>query len=162
MKIITHLEHGASTQTPKLIVLHAMGEFIGGDDWKSHAVQFLDNKGYSAHSLIAPENTKEPATNYRLREDNEGAYHAKGFNTDSLGMEFLVQGQHTYATFLEAMKTKYLTEEQFQLGLAQVREWLNAWPIEKITRHSDLSPERKVDPGIGFPYQDFLHEIGTF
>lgn len=163
MSIIdVHTEHGFSRQEPTSIIIHAMGEYISGSNWENHAVQFLNKIGLSAHSLIAPKNTKGEVVNYRLRNDNEGAYHAKRFNKDSLGMEFLVAGQHDYASFLEAIKTDYLTEGQFQLGLSQVREWLNIWPITSIKRHSDVSPERKVDPGEGFPWQDFLNDIGTF
>lgn len=156
MKITNvHLKHGAKKQTPELIVIHAMGEFIGGDDWHSHAVQYLNKTGLSAHSLVAPD-----ALNYRLRKDTEGAYHAKGFNTDSLGLEFLVAGVHNYNTFLETIKTPYLTDGQYLAGVEQVKEWIDLWPIKKIVRHSDLSPERKVDPGDGFPWQQFLNDVG--
>jgi len=158
--IQTHLDAGdkLGKQVPEIIVVHAMGEFIGGDDWKDHAVQFLANvkpDALSAHSLIAPD-----ATNYRCRLDTECAYHAAGYNTNSLGIEFLVAGEHNYGTFLEAIRVPYLTKIQYDAGVEQVREWLHLWPtIKKIVRHSDLSPERKVDPGLGFPWQKFLNDV---
>lgn len=151
-----HLKHGGkSLQKPTIIVIHAMGEFISGDGWDKHAVQFLNKAGLSAHSLIAPD-----SINYRLRKDTERAYHAQDFNTNSLGMEFLVAGMHDYGSFLKAISEPYLTKVQYETGVAQVKEWIELWDIKKIVRHSDISPERKVDPGIGFPWQKFLIDVG--
>jgi len=152
-----HLNAGdkLGIQFPDTIVIHAMGEFIAGNEWNNHAVHYLNSIGLSAHSLIAPD-----GTNYRCRNDNESAYHAAGFNTNSLGLEFLVPGQHSYMSFLEAIKHNYITDEQYEAGVLQVREWIDLWPIKKIVRHSDISPERKVDPGVGFPWQQFLNDLG--
>lgn len=155
MSVITYLNHGASHQTPKLIVIHAMGEYIGAPGWENHAIQYLDSQEWSAHSFIAPD-----AVNYRGREDNQGAYHAKKYNTDSLGLEFLVKGVHTYGSFLKAIDKPYLTAEQYQEGVNQVRYWIHHWGITEVVRHSDISPERKVDPGNGFPWAMFRHDIG--
>ena len=141
-------------QIPNMIVVHAMGEYIAGDKWQDHAVQFLDKQKLSAHSLIAPD-----GTNYRCREDIETAYHAKGHNTDTLGIEFLVPGSHTYASFLEALKSDFTNELQYQVGLKQIKDWLSEWPIKKVVAHSTLSPERKVDPGDDL-MKRILHDIG--
>lgn len=131
-----------------------MGEFIGGDGWKNHAVQFLDEVRLSAHSLVAPD-----GSNFRCRLDSETAHHALGFNTDSLGMEALVEGVHTYASFLKAIDKPYLTKLQYQYMVEQAREWKQMYPDIKIVRHSDISPERKVDPGKGFPWGMFLEDV---
>ena len=155
-KTITHLKHGGKkVQEPKVIVIHAMAEFIIGDGWKKHAVPFLNKYGLSAHSLVAPD-----ATNYRCRKDNEIAYHAKGYNTNSLGLEALVPGEHDYGSFVNTIKQPYLTDGQYLAIVEQTKEWIDLWPIERIIRHSDLSPERKVDPGDGFPWIQFLHDVG--
>lgn len=154
MKQDAYLPHGGGKQTPELIVIHSMAEYVI-DGKPYHAVNFLNKYEYSAHSLIAPE-----GTNYRCREDNFIAWHAKGFNKNSLGMEILVPGGHDYAGFVERIKTPYVTDEQYVAALAQVKEWLDLWPIKQIKRHSDLSPGRKVDPGSGFDMQGFLHDLG--
>ena len=154
--ITTLLNHGKDGNVPEMIVIHAMGEFVIDGTVRQHAVKFLDRCGLSAHSLIAPS-----GTNYRCRLDVQTAYHARGFNTNSLGLECLVEGEHGYASFIEAIKKPYLTEDQYQAILDQTRHWLNAHDsIRKIARHSDLSPGRKVDPGEGFPWGDFLHDLG--
>lgn len=145
---------GAPSQTPKTVIIHAMGEYIAGDGWDNHAVQYLKRIGLSAHSLIAPD-----GINYRCRKDEQGAYHAKGHNTDSLGMEILVKGNHDYTSFLSAIQTDYITEKQYNESVSQAKEWLEIWDIENFVRHSDISPERKVDPGDGFPWSDFLNSV---
>jgi len=147
--------NGAKNQTPKRIIIHAMGEYIGEPGWKHHAVQFLDGIKLSAHAIIAPD-----GENYRCRADTQGAYHALGHNTDTLGLEFLVQGVHTYASFLDSIRTPYLYPEQYEVGVEQVKTWIKHWGITEVLRHSDISPERKVDPGDGFPWAMFIKDVG--
>lgn len=151
----THLVHGGGVfQIPDTIIVHAMGEFILTDPPR-HAVKFLDYAELSAHSLISPD-----GTNFRCREDNEVAWHALKHNTNTLGIEFLVAGEHNMASLIKAMDKEYVAEIQYQAGLAQIKEWLSEWPIKKITRHSDIDPERKVDPGDGFPWQRLMNDVG--
>lgn len=147
--------HGSMVQLPNTIVIHAMGEYIGSPGWKNHAVNFLNRTGLSAHSNIAPD-----GVDYRCRNDNQGAYHALNHNTNTLGLEFLVGGVHTYSSFLKAISQPYLTEIQYKVGVERVKYWIKRWGITKVVRHSDLSPERKVDPGDGFPWEMFKTDIG--
>jgi len=149
------LENGARRNNPKMIVVHCMGEFLL-DPHPIHASDFLAKIGLSAHVLITP--TGDAII---CRDDDQGAYHAKGYNTNSLGIEFLVPGHHTYGTFLETIKSPYVGTEQWEAGVTAVRRWREAYdiPLTKIFRHSDLSPGRKVDPGTGFDWDKFLDEI---
>lgn len=148
-------EFGASKNTPKMIVVHCMGEFIL-DPHPIHASDFLVKLGLSAHALVTPEGDI-----YLCRDDDEGAYHARGYNKNSLGIEFLVKGHHDYGTFLEAIKSDYITEEQWEAGVKAVRSWVDAYdiPRDKVVRHSDISPGRKVDPGQGFKWDKFLDKV---
>lgn len=155
MEIQTLLKHGAKEQTPKRVIIHAMGEYIETADARQHAAPFLDSIGLSAHALVAPD-----GTNYRCRLDTQGAYHAAGHNTDTLGLEFLVPGIHTYASLIKTMAKPYLSVVQYEAGLEQVRSWRDRWNITEVLRHSDISPERKVDPGLGFPWIKFLSDLG--
>ena len=75
---------GPRHQTPNKIVVHAMGEFINNKP----AWAFLESIGLSAHIFVTPSGVI-----VRSRKDRQGAWHAKGFNTDSLGIEFLVPGE---------------------------------------------------------------------
>ena len=66
-------------------------------------------------------------------------------------------GLHSYPTFIEALKKEYLTNDQYLAGVELVNKWRTDY---KIDRHSDLSPGRKVDPGTGFPWNQFLADTG--
>jgi AmpD protein len=155
MIIQNPLEKGNKYNTPKLIVVHCMGEFLL-DPKPIHASDFLAKLGLSAHALIAPNGDV-----WVCRDDDQGAYHARGYNTDSLGVEFLVEGHHDYGSFLEAIKGDYITDVQWLAGVNAVKSWVEAYeiPKDKIVRHSDISPGRKVDPGKGFKWDKFLSEV---
>ena len=149
------LPKGAADQTPQRIVIHSMGEFIDTATDDFHAVEFLRHIGLSAHAFITPSGVV-----IRSRKDEQGAYHAKGYNTDSLGVEFLVPGLHTYGSFVDAIAVEYLTDAQYTAGVALVQEWLDNHTIMHVDRHSDLRPSRKVDPGAGFPWEKFRADVG--
>ena len=151
------LEAGNKYNKPKMIVVHAMGEFLL-DPHPIHASDFLAKLGLSAHALVAPNGDV-----YICRDDDEGAYHARGYNTDSLGIEFLVEGHHNYGSFLEAIKADWVTIAQWDAGIHVVHDWVHEYeiPTEKIVRHSDISPGRKVDPGAGFKWTKFLQKVGN-
>ncbi len=138
------LDHGSDSNNPKRIVVHAMGEKIDDGNNIYSARDWLDYLGYSAHILVKPDGDM-----IRCRDDEQGAYHARGYNTDSLGIEFLVKGTHDYSTFLEALKTDWATPEQYKAGYHQIQYWFKHYLInpKDLNRHSDLSPGRKVDPG---------------
>lgn len=156
MKVInSRIVFGGGSQIPNRVVVHAMGEYLES----LHAVDFLKKYKYSAHALIAPNGDV-----YRCRLDDEMGWHAKGFNKNSLGIEFLVdlkpvKGEHIYRTFLNTIRKPYVTNEQLESGLNEVNGWIDNHLILNIDRHCDLSPGRKIDPGEGFPWYDFLGEL---
>lgn len=147
---------GTRMNTPTKIVVHAMAEFVEQGDSDLPAWALLDRMGFSAHALITPSGVI-----VRTRFDAQVAYHAKGHNMNSLGVEFLVPGVHTYGSFLESMRHMYLTPAQYAAGLYLVRNWIKEHDIkpDQIFRHSDLSPGRKYDPGAGFPWDRFKEEL---
>lgn len=151
-----HNPYGGSRDNhPKVIVIHAMAEYIKDGKKTYHAAEFLNEYELSAHALGAPNGDL-----YRLRNDNQTAWHARGFNQDSLGYEFLVPGEHDYASFLEALKENYVLPLQYETGLNVLGEWKEKHNIDTIVKHSDLSPGRKVDPGMGFPWDDLMRDLG--
>ena len=147
------LYKGPSTNTPDRIIVHSMGEYIhDGIDY--HAVDYLRKLGLSAHSLITPS-----GVNIRCREDSQGGYHAKNNNTNTLGIEILVPGVHTYSSFLNKIETDYITDVQYGSLIKQCRKWIELYDIKNVVRHSDIDPDRKKDPGSGLNWQQFLQDI---
>lgn len=145
------LPKGSLHNSPDDIIIHAMGEFIKCDGSYLHAVDFLREIGLSAHALICPDGSI-----IQCRPIDKGAYHAKGHNTTSIGIEFLVPGPHDYGSFIETIKKPYLTDAQYLAGVELCHKWgedLN------IVRHSDIDPQRKKDPGAGFPWDEFINDI---
>jgi N-acetyl-anhydromuramyl-L-alanine amidase AmpD len=149
--------HGQQTlvNRPEIIIVHAMAEFIRDtDDKVYHAVDWLDELKLSAHLLVAPDGVE-----YRCREDNEVAWHAMGHNYDTLGIEFLVSGIHRRHSFHQAIRNDYVTELQYNTGVHAVKNWTSIHSIRDIKRHSDIDSSRKQDPGIGFPWEQFLSDV---
>jgi len=142
--------YGGGHQTPKLVIVHSMAEYIRDGKKVYPAFEWLEYLRLSAHALITPEGDV-----IRMRQDDEIAWHARGFNTGSLGVEFLVPGTHDYGSFLKSIDTPWTTDNQVEAGLDLVRLWQSLHNIKEVKRHSDVSPGRKVDPGHGFPWEVF-------
>ena len=144
------------TNAPSRIIVHCMAEFLDLDPKDMSAYDFLISQGLSAHILVTP-----GGTCIRMLNDGAVGAHAKGHNQNTLGIEFLVPGVHTYGSFLERIKKPYVTEAQYTTGVLQVCEWMDTYGIDSAERHSDISPGRKFDPGDGFPWNDFLEDISS-
>ena len=149
------LPKGPANQLPDRIVVHAMAEYITHEGREYHAVDYLRMLGLSAHSLITPSGVR-----IRCRRENQGAWHAKGYNTNSLGVEVLVPGVHDYESFLDFIQHDYMMPSQYEAVVDQALDWIGDYDILHIDRHSDIDPTRKKDPGDGFPWNRFLLDIG--
>lgn len=141
--------HGGE-QNPDTIVIHAMGEYING----VHASDFLSSIKLSAHYLIELDGVIT-----KLVPTDRKAYHAKGHNTNTIGIEVLVEGDHNYETFIEAIKSDYVKPKQMEVLINLVNAIDGYWPIQRVVRHSDIDPERKEDPGTGFDWEYFKSKI---
>lgn len=160
MEIINrHLPHGGGKQTPNLIVVHAMGYQIEWDGELLYAATFLDRIGLSAHLLVSLDGTL-----IRCREDDEVAWHAKGHNLNSLGIEFLVPDAFNLTQLHDKISKPYLNNKQFESGVDAVRQWMKIWdiPVDRVKGHDEVDPERKFDPGDGFCWPEFRRRIRTY
>ena len=151
------LPYGGASQTPKRIIIHAMCEAVLQDGVLVPAWELLDSLKLSAHILISPDGSRT-----RCRADTEGAWHAKGFNTDSLGVEVLVPDARNLKQLQDRTRTSWVSEAQLNSLVKQILIWKNQYPIERMDRHSDLDPARKwFDPGEGFPWEELLKKTWT-
>lgn len=137
---------------PDLVVIHSMGEYVEG----TYAVEFLHQMGLSAHALIRPDGAQEI-----LALPSYKCAHAKQLNSRALGVEFLVSGNHNYASFSKRIQDgSWVTSSQWSSAVSLCKSWLVLLPGLRFVRHSDVD-KKKVDPGSGFPWVDFLHDIGS-
>jgi len=148
------ISNGAETQTPRRIIVHAMAEKVQFNGRYISALELLIHTGLSAHALVHPNGAVT-----RCRSDHQGAYHAKGYNDNSLGIEYLVQGAYSYEQFIQRIRAPYLNDAQYAAGKKIISAWVTAYGIKDIKRHSDLDPTRKQDPGDGFPWQRLVEEL---
>ena len=146
------LTHGGGSQYPDRIVIHCMAAEIDYEGKRLSAWELLDTLKLSVHMLIAKDGTR-----IRCRPDVSIAWHAKGFNTNSLGVEVLVPDVYNLNDLQQRTKTEWVSHEQLESLVQQIMIWKKEFHIERIDRHSDLDPGRRwFDPGDGFPWAELL------
>jgi N-acetyl-anhydromuramyl-L-alanine amidase AmpD len=144
--------HGGGKQTPNRIIVHAMGSQIDYEGKRLDAADFLQKIGLSAHALIANDGTV-----IRCRNDDRMAWHAKGHNSNTLGVEVLVKDAHNISELYDCMKAQnWPSSRQLWSLIGLVVRWCEQHDIQKIQRHSDIDSPRKKDPGTGFPWDGFV------
>ena len=124
----------------------------------AESLRVLTQQGVSAHYLVSDES---PPVAYRLVDENRRAWHAglshwKGatmLNAPSVGIEIVNQGEE-----LAADGTRHFAPyppAQIELLVRLVRDIVARHQIkpERILGHSDIAPQRKIDPGAAFPWQ---------
>ncbi len=139
---------------PDKIIIHAIAEYYFGTHGRIFSAdEYLKREQMSMHSIITPS-----GINFRLRNDDQCAWHTKHHNKVAFGIAFLVPGVHTDESLREAIKDDYVSIPQYDAGFEQVGQWLDTYQvIEKLDKHSDLSDE--PDPGYGFPWDEFNKDL---
>lgn len=151
MKVLKrYSEIGGGVQTPNRLIIHSMSEYING----MYADEFLKSVGLSAHFLLCPDGSF-----IKLRSTHEMCWHAKGHNTNTIGIEVLVEGEHTYETFLEKIKTDWVKPEQMDALIEMSKGIMEYYEFDEVVRHSDIDSPRKKDPGSGFDWEYFKSEL---
>lgn len=128
------------------------------DEPLDSSIRILTQQRVSAHYLLSDES---PPVVYRLVDENRRAWHAgvsywKGatmLNASSIGIEIVNLGEEKAADGSRVF-TLY-PPAQVALLLQLVRDIVNRHgiPPERVLGHSDIAPQRKIDPGPLFPWK---------
>ena len=139
----------------QFLVLHFTSE-----DFAS-SLKTLTQGRVSSHYLVRD----DPPTVYRLVDENRRAYHAgvsswKGqtqLNAASIGIEIVNLGDKGTA---EAPIWHDYPKAQMDVVVALVKDIVARHQIrpDRILGHSDIAPQRKVDPGPRFPWKRLADE----
>tara|TARA_X000001382_G_scaffold8122_2_gene5893 strand:+ start:3461 stop:3970 length:510 start_codon:yes stop_codon:yes gene_type:complete len=159
---------GGGDQWPTMLIIHSMAEKIKLDKnlklkngkviykgiYEAH--EWLQLLGLSCHFLLYPDGSF-----VKQRSTKKVCWHARGFNAHSVGIEVLLKGTWNYEEFIEEIKTDWVTDVQYRELVKMSKGIIKFFKIDKVKRHSDLSPERKKDPGIGFKWDWYIKQISV-
>ncbi len=137
---------------PKLLIVHAMAEFIEQGEEDVWCIDFLKKEGLGYHAMVMPSGVVVECC-----DQGQKIWHARGFNSVSWGLCFVVPGVHTYATFLADMEHGWVNEEQYVHSV----DWVLDLQPDSCRQHSDVSPGRKLDPGKGFHFEAWMADLRT-
>jgi N-acetylmuramoyl-L-alanine amidase len=125
------------------------------------------NGTVSSHYLVRD----DPPTVYKLVDENRRAWHAgasswKGqtqLNAASIGIEIVNRGDAIPGNDwkdIGALRFTPYPEPQIEAVLALVRDIVKRHQIrpDRVIGHSDIAPQRKVDPGPLFPWKRLADE----
>ncbi|MFC3608269.1 N-acetylmuramoyl-L-alanine amidase [Stutzerimonas tarimensis] len=134
----------------QFVIMH----YTSADLERSLAI--LTGNGVSSHYLIG----SSPATVYRLVEEDRRAWHAGDsewngrtwLNATSIGIELVNPG---FVDTPEGRLWYPYSEQQIDNLIVLLRDILTRHGLEPgaVVGHSDIAPQRKVDPGPLFPWQ---------
>ena len=159
----------------RFIILH----YTALDD--ENSIKVLTEQEVSAHFLIT---TRDEEPIYNLVPEDKRAWHAgesewkssKNLNDSSIGIEIVNLGLNedilpdTDTGVERALKNQYrqapYTEEQIKKIAILVKYLSEKYEIapENILGHSDVAPQRKLDPGPMFPWKELYdkYNIGMW
>jgi N-acetylmuramoyl-L-alanine amidase len=144
--------HTASGQSSRVqyIILHYTSTDL------PRSLRMLTEQEVSSHYLIGD----APATIYRLVDENRRAWHAGDsqwqgrtwLNGTSIGIELVNQGYRDTPTGREWQPYSQAQIEALIVLLKDIMQRHQLAP-GSIIAHSDVAPQRKVDPGPLFPWR---------
>lgn len=144
----THQATAQSSRVRYIVIHYTYSPYV-------RALQTLTGPHVSAHYLISDHDT--PLI-YRLVDDTRRAWHAgegswygnPDINTGSIGIEIVNRGP------ISDTEWQAYSEPQIELS-RQLLEMLvrkHGVAPENIIGHSDMAPQRKIDPGPLFPWRE--------
>ena len=127
----------------------------------AHSLELLTRGEVSSHYLIA----ENPATVYRLVDEDRRAWHAgvsqwqgrTWLNGTSIGIELVNQG---FDDSPDGRRWQPFAPAQIEALIVLLKDIMQRHELApgSILAHSDVAPQRKVDPGPLFPWQRLAEE----
>ena len=128
----------------------------------SRSLELLSGRDVSSHYLIG----ESPATIYRLVDENRRAWHAgesewngrTWLNATSIGIELVNRG---YVQSADGRRLWYpYSDAQIDALVVLLKDIMARHELKPgaIIGHSDIAPQRKVDPGPLFPWKRLADE----
>lgn len=153
LRIDTSLSAQGKNSRVRHIVLH----YTVADTPRS--IKILTEKDVSSHYLITDET---PPTVYQLVDESERAWHAgvsqwydhTDLNTSSIGIEIVNEGRREDGSWPAYNPAQI---EVLKLLLHDLVARHRVTPAN-IVGHSDVAPQRKIDPGPQFPWRELAQE----
>ncbi|MCQ9616895.1 N-acetylmuramoyl-L-alanine amidase [Paenalcaligenes niemegkensis] len=154
----TKVDDSIQAQGQNSRVRHIVLHYTSGDTPTS--LKVLSQHDVSSHYLISDDS---PPKLYKLVDENRRAWHAgvgrwgeySDLNTSSVGIEIVNEGRRADGTWAPYQKA------QIDLAIALIQDLVNRHRVtpSNIVGHSDIAPQRKIDPGPLFPWAQ-LAEAG--
>ena len=144
-----HTSQGQDSRVQFVVLHYTSSDF-------QQSLKTLTEKGVSSHYLI----DDAPADIYRLVDENHRAWHAgdsqwRGrtwLNASTIGIELVNPGYRDTAAGRVWYPYSQAQIDQLILLLKDIVQ-RHQLPLGSIIGHSDIAPQRKVDPGPLFPWQ---------
>ena len=150
----TYTSIGQDSRVQFLVIHYTQGDF-------NRSLGILTQGEVSSHYLVRD----DPPIVYRLVPEERRAYHAgvsswRGdtyLNANSIGIEIVNRGPEGD---LLTGNWQEFPKAQMDVVMALVRDIVKRHGIrpERIVGHSDVAPQRKVDPGPRFPWKRLADE----
>ena len=147
-------QHSAQAQDSRVqwLVLHFTGETL------ADSLRLLTGPAVSAHYLVSDE---RPPVVYPLVDENRRAWHAgdsawrghSQLNASAIGIEIVNPGPVRQADGSTVFAPYPAAQIDALIALLRAIVARHAIRGEHILGHSDIAPQRKVDPGPAFPWQ---------
>ena len=142
----------------QFLILHYTAEDL------DRSIRILTQQRVSSHYLVTDES---PPRIYRLVDEDRRAWHAgvsawdghAMLNGNSIGIEIVNLGNRAGSDGRPSEFQPY-PPEQVELVVALVRDIVKRHQIrpDRVLGHSDIAPQRKIDPGPLFPWKRLADE----
>lgn len=151
------IDRSLSAEGKNSRVRHIVLHYTVADTPRS--IKILTEQNVSSHYLITDET---PPTVYQLVDESERAWHAgesqwfdhTDLNTSSIGIEIVNSGRTDEGYWPEFQPAQIAVLKQL---LHDIVERHRVTP-SNIVGHSDIAPQRKIDPGPRFPWRELAQE----